>query len=589
MSKVASEWRSAVFKVKSLELLVSDRKFTTETLHSIFYSPLLSNVVLLSLENCGLTDSDIKMLCESCNDGNFRNLKDLLIGSNPISINSVIAIHNSELVNILKQLYFEDTLITVDGMKEFIHQAESHKKVVWLYSIGYFLSMEGNNEESLEYYKMAAELGDVDSFYELGVAYSMQDIEQSKYWHEKAVKQGHQNATASLAEIYLKKGDYKQAFEFFSQAGEKGCAYSMKNIAFMYENGQYVEQDYSKSKKWLLKSTAFGDIALHELGMRYLNGSFGFEKNLQKAIRYFQSQYHPSESSYQLALMYLEGNEYIQKDALKAIEILEKAYDTNAALLLGSIYAKGVEGVVPKDIKKAIEAYYRAYNNPEGALQIGILYLEKFKTEESYFHYMAKGKFEEAANAGSVEAMFRLAELLKTTFKDLDESDRNYSMAASNNHVIAQYQLALYHKEGIRNFEKNPEKAKYYFEQAANQGHSGAQYELAVILSPENYEQSLKLLNLSIEQGNSFAMDMLAKWYLKGTGVGKDEKRAVELLEKSCEIGGCSNSYYELSLLYEAGLGCEVNKERAAELKGKAIELGEARSLIDQFFFFEDA
>ena len=106
--------------------------------------------------------------------------------------------------------------------------------------------------------------------------------------------------------------------------------------------------------------------------------------------------------------------------------------------------------------------------------------MENLKTDDSYFHYLVKSKFEEAANGGSVEAIFRLAELLKTTFKDLDESDRNYSMAASKNHAIAQYQIGLYHKEGIRNFDKNLEKAKYYFEQAANQGHSGAQYELAL-------------------------------------------------------------------------------------------------------------
>lgn len=49
------------------------------------------------------------------------------------------------------------------------------------------------------------------------------------------------------------------AFSYFSMAAKQGKPDSMLNIGVMYENGQYVKQDFKEALRWYNKADDAGD------------------------------------------------------------------------------------------------------------------------------------------------------------------------------------------------------------------------------------------------------------------------------------------------------------------------------------------
>ena len=57
-----------------------------------------------------------------------------------------------------------------------------------------------------------------------------------------------------------------------------------------------------------------------------------------------------------------------------------------------------------------------------------------------------------------------------------------------------------------------------------------------------------------------------------------------KLFNESCSKGDCANSFFELSLMHENGVGCEANSERSADLKKKATMMGDENCVLEKFF-----
>lgn len=96
--------------------------------------------------------------------------------------------------------------------------------------------------------------------------------------------------------------------------------------------------------------------------------------------------------------------------------------------------------------------------------------------------------------------------------------------------------------------------AGYWFDQAARQGYSAAQYELGKLLLTNDPEvcdpvSGIQWLEDAARSGNSYAAYRLGKEYLKGEIVAKDTVKAMDYLTQSAEIG---NQYaqYALGKLY---------------------------------------
>ena len=96
--------------------------------------------------------------------------------------------------------------------------------------------------------------------------------------------------------------------------------------------------------------------------------------------------------------------------------------------------------------------------------------------------------------------------------------------------------------------------AGYWFDQAARQGYSAAQYELGKLLLTNDPEvrdpvSGIQWLEDAARNGNSYAAYRLGKEYLKGEIVTADTAKAIDYFTQSAEAG---NQYaqYALGKLY---------------------------------------
>jgi len=107
------------------------------------------------------------------------------------------------------------------------------------------------DEEAFRWLKEAAEQGDADAQYTLGLMYYnggqrvTQSYEKAFHWFEKAAYQGEVDAQYSLGVMYRDghgvDQDYAAAISWFTEAAEQDNADAHFNLGVMYLNGQGAE------------------------------------------------------------------------------------------------------------------------------------------------------------------------------------------------------------------------------------------------------------------------------------------------------------------------------------------------------------
>ena len=130
-----------------------------------------------------------------------------------------------------------------------------------------------DEEKAIKYYKLIAEdknAGEVlqeDSYYYLGYIMSNNKIEdddaEAVGWYEKAIEKGSSGAANNLAYMYeYGEGvsqNYKKAKKLYKQAADAGNSAAMFNIGYNYENGECgLDIDFEKALKWYKKALENG-------------------------------------------------------------------------------------------------------------------------------------------------------------------------------------------------------------------------------------------------------------------------------------------------------------------------------------------
>jgi hypothetical protein len=107
---------------------------------------------------------------------------------------------------------------------------------------------------------------------------------QAVFWFRKAAEQGDADAQDALGNLYydghgplsmqlIMYGHYAQAALWFRKAAEQGDADAEYSLGMMYEDGQGVPQDDTQAAAWLRKAAEQGDAdAQWSLGGLYLQG-----------------------------------------------------------------------------------------------------------------------------------------------------------------------------------------------------------------------------------------------------------------------------------------------------------------------------
>ena len=144
---------------------------------------------------------------------------------------------------------------------------ESIHRLGLLYFRGQF-GFEKNFIKARMYYKRAAELGNIDAFYDYAwtLRYGIggdRDILESCKYYLKAAREGHILSMAALARIYQEKEcrDYEKAYEWALKAASFGNSmgeFILGNLLFF---GRGCEPDYNEAKKYYNRALNHGFYA----------------------------------------------------------------------------------------------------------------------------------------------------------------------------------------------------------------------------------------------------------------------------------------------------------------------------------------
>ena len=117
---------------------------------------------------------------------------------------------------------------------------------------------------------------------------------------------------------------------------------------------------------------------------------------------------------------------------------------------------------------------------------------------------------------------------------------------------------------------------------AAEQGNAEAQFSLGWVYStgsgvPKDDGKAVEWYRKAAEQGYALAQSNLGVMYVEGRGVPQDNVKAVEWYRKAAEQGNAL-AQSNLGLMYAKGRGVPKDEGKAAEWFRKAAEQGHARA-----------
>ena len=131
----------------------------------------------------------------------------------------------------------------------------------------------------------------------------------------------------------------------------------------------------------------------------------------------------------------------------------------------------------------------------------------------------------------------------------------------------AQYNMGVMYEKG-KGVEKNLNKAKKWFQFAADQGLPKAQYNLGLMYGKgkgveKDYNKAIKWMTLAADQGNGKAQTNLGWMYETGKGVPRDTQKALSLYQLASDQG-LAKAQEKLNLLLNN------NKENLRELSNNS-------------------
>ncbi len=234
-------------------------------------------------------------------------------------------------------------------------------------------SVEGNPEIAIEYYKKAAELGNITAQKILGHYYETYfnlpgHTSESLKWYRKAAEQGDAEVQYMLGFAYY-HGDgvtrnYRVAAKWFRKAAEQGDAAAQDKLGFCYYYGLGVPQDYEEAVKWYRKAAEQGYAsAQNSLGLCYFKGH-GVIQDRTEAVKWYRKAAEQGDSAGQTMLgIYYETGLGVSQNYTEAVKWFRKAAEQGcrgAQNKLGVCYETG-HGVL-QDYEEAAKWYEKAGN-----------------------------------------------------------------------------------------------------------------------------------------------------------------------------------------------------------------------------------
>lgn len=222
----------------------------------------------------------------------------------------------------------------------------------------------------------------------------------------------------------------------------------------------------------------------------------------------------------------------------------------------------GVLYVGNKEIIKAETVFLEAVKkgDSDALFNLAFLYQSEFKDLNKAEEYYLK-----AVDNGNADAMYNLGNLYRTEFNDFKKAEKYYFKAADLGDVEAMHNLATLYRVDLKDFSKSEE----YYLKAVSKGFVGSMNDLGNLYRVEfnNFERAIVYYLKAIDAGNIDAMFNLAILYQTEF---KDFKKAREYYHKAVDKGH-EGAMFNLAHLYQTEFRDFM---RAEEYYLKAAEAG---------------
>ena len=192
-------------------------------------------------------------------------------------------------------------LATRNMDEDFAHWKQAAEKgdAEGLYYMGVYYGtgdiVSQDYKKSITYFEQAADKGHLDAIFQLGVYYMFgfgvkKDMHKAIQLFELAADNDHCEAAAWAGQIYEQgtygiKTDYKKSFKYYMIAAKQDHEEAMWYVIQGYLYGQGTKQDYTKAWEWVEKAESLGYYKIS-----FLYGVFLFnegEEYYEDALEYF--------------------------------------------------------------------------------------------------------------------------------------------------------------------------------------------------------------------------------------------------------------------------------------------------------------
>jgi TPR repeat protein len=273
------------------------------------------------LKKHGLADINLMALKKVCtNDNNIgetciRIAKEYMLGSRHRYVNRQKTVeilkHAHELGNPKGSFYYALQLFEGSGVEEdtcyaaeivttvisvIEHNAAAKRPdyiviLADMYSFG--LGKPRSFELAMEYYLIAADLGNLEAMCSLGYMYSIgqgtkNNLEKSFYYYKKSAELGYLHSMRDVGQCYYSglgtHIDYKNAVRWFKKASKRNYSHATCDLALCYLKGHGVKKSLSRAAKTYLlaikqdEQRTIRDIIAHSIDVKELlqNGKINF-------------------------------------------------------------------------------------------------------------------------------------------------------------------------------------------------------------------------------------------------------------------------------------------------------------------------